>query len=262
MAKKLIIANWKAKPTSLKDAKRIFGDIKKGESKVNHKKVEVVVCPPYVYLAPLSLSLGNSKVKLGSQDVFRKDMPAAGGSYTGSVSGEMLRDLGVKYVIVGHSERREYSGETNEIINQKIKTALKNNLKVIFCIGEKNRDHKGDYLNFIKDQITEGLDKVPKKLFDDIVIAYEPIWAIGKSGREADNPDSVMQMVIYIRKVLTSIIGNDMALKTPIIYGAAVDSKNVTGFFENSGVQGLLVGHNSLVPKEFNSIIKTAGEVK
>lgn len=247
--KKLIIANWKNHPNSLREAKRIFSEVKKTAVKL--KKVETIICPPYVYLAEFGRATSD-KMRLGSQDISLQEK----GSHTGEISVAMLKSLGVKYVIVGHSERRAL-GETNEIINQKIKILLKNNLKVILCIGETERI-PGEYLQFIKQEIIEGFKGIPRKALKNVIIAYEPIWAIGKKGSYAAAPEDVLQMGIYIRKSLLDVAGKDLAHNIPLLYGASVDSKNTEKFFREGGIQGLLVGHQSLVPKEFNKILKVA----
>ena len=164
----MIIANWKMNPNSLNEAKKIFNKIKIVAEKL--KKVETVICPPFTYLSALRTT--------GAQDVFYEDK----GAYTGEISVKMLKNLGVKYVIIGHSERREI-GETDKIINKKIKTTLETGLKVVFCIGEKARDKDGQYLNFVKNQINKGLKDIPRKLFNNLIIAYEPVWAISSQKR-------------------------------------------------------------------------------
>lgn len=245
--KKIIIANWKMNPSSLKETKKIFDTIRKAASRL--KNVETVICPPFVYLNSLNprttLGLSKGSPWIGAQDLFWQES----GSYTGEISAKMLKNLGVQYVIIGHSERREYLKETNEMINKKIKTALKNNLKVIFCIGEKKRDSKGKYLSFIEEEILKGLKGIQKKLLNNLIIAYEPIWAIGKKTKQSDTPKDVFQMSMYIRKI---------AGKIPILYGGSVSPENAENFLCDTGIHGLLVGHKSLIPKDFNKILKIA----
>jgi triosephosphate isomerase len=246
--KKIIIANWKMNPQSLLEAKRIFNEIKKTAIKLS--KVKTIICPPFPYISNLK--------SLGAQDLFYEEK----GAYTGEISAGILKDLGVKYVIIGHSERREL-GETNEIVNKKIKTALKSGLKVIMCVGEKERDSEGEYLNFIKDQINEGLKGIPRKLLTNIIIAYEPVWAISShKSTKADNPESALRTAIFIRRMLLSIIGDQLARQVPILYGGSVDIKNAEQFLKEGGIQGLLVGSQSLIPKNFNEILKIADRIK
>lgn len=236
--KKIIIANWKMNPDSLNEAKKIFNKIKIAAEKL--KKVETIICPPFTYLSALRTT--------GAQDVFYEDK----GAYTGEISAKMLKDLGVKYVIIGHSERREM-GETNEIINKKIKASLKAGLKIIFCVGEKKRDGEDEYLNFVKNQINKGLKNIPKKFFKNLIIAYEPVWAISsQKGARADNPGSAFEIAVFIKRTLLQ--------KIPILYGGSVNPENARGFLEQSGMNGLLVGSQSLIPENFIKILKIANK--
>lgn len=250
--KKIIVANWKMSPASIKEAKKIFNDTKKTANKL--RKVETVICPPFVYLSELGhlVSKGTLSVRVGAQDVFWQE----NGSYTGEISVNMLKNLGAKYVILGHSERRQNLNETDEMVNKKIKTALKNDLKVVFCVGEKERDE--NYLRFIKNEIIEGLKNISRNLLDNLIIVYEPIWAIGKSGEEADTPENVFQMGIYIRRILLPLAGEKLSRNIPVLYGGSVDVKNCLGFLKEGNVQGLLVGRKSLNSKEFKEILKIA----
>lgn len=265
--KKLIVANWKMKPNSLKEAKKIFNEIKKVASKL--KKVDTVICPPFVYLPALGDSVSKQtwrlSLQVGAQDIFYENPPTGGGAFTGEISVMMIKNLGANYVIIGHSERRNPpagGGETNEIINKKIKTALKNNLKVIFCVGEQERDIEGNYLYFIKNEIEEGLKGISRKLFKNLIIAYEPTWAIGKKGEDADNSEDVFQMSIYIRRVLLGIVGKELSRTIFILYGGSVEPENAESLLKEGGMQGFLVGHASLVPKNFNKILKIAQNIK
>lgn len=266
--KKIIIANWKMNPLSLKEAKRIFNEIKRTASKM--LKVETVVCPPFVYLSSLGSRTSKWKFcfQVGAQDVFYED-PVGGGSFTGEISVKMLKNLGVKYVIVGHSERRDPpigGGETNEIINKKIKAVLGAGMKVIFCVGEKERDEEGEYLRFIKDEINEGLKGVQKKFFNPpaggLIFAYEPIWAISSNkGAHVDNPESALRIAIFIRRTIMEITDGQIARSVPILYGGSICPQNAEAFLKDGGMQGLLVGHESLNPKHFNEILKIANQI-
>ncbi len=255
MTKRTIIANWKMNPVSLKEARAIFNAIKKAA--VGMKKIETVVCPPFVYLNELKQK--GKGVKTGAQDIFWDDKKT---SYTGEVSAGMLKDAGVKYVIIGHSERREYLKETNETINKKIKTALKNGFKVVFCVGERSRAGGEDYLSFIRKEIEEGLRGVPRKFFKNLLIAYEPVWAIGKKASEADTPEDVLQMSIYMRRIILPFAGRDLARHFPVLYGGSVNQRNAEGFLRDAGIQGLLIGRESLIPGNFGEILKIAEQIK
>ncbi|PIS13470.1 MAG: triose-phosphate isomerase [Candidatus Tagabacteria bacterium CG09_land_8_20_14_0_10_41_14] len=263
MAKKFIVANWKMNPNSVKEAEALFIGVCKSAPKM--KNTEVVVCPPFVYLDRLSGIIHNAmpigrqakyknQINLGSQDVFWENR----GSYTGEISPLMLKDFGVKYVIVGHSERRKYLMANNEIINKKIKTALKNNLKVFFCVGEEERDEKGKYLKFLKEEIIEGFKKIPKDNLKNLFIVYEPIWAISSNkGAAADTPRNFLETSIYIRKILFFRFGRKVAHKVPILYGGSVDGKNARGFLEEGRADGILAGRAGLKVKSFVDILKS-----
>ncbi|MBU4353523.1 triose-phosphate isomerase [Patescibacteria group bacterium] len=279
--KKIIIANWKMNPLSLKEAKRIFNEIKRTARKM--LKVETVVCPPFVYLQALRRTVLRRAAKdgpslsLGAQDVFCENPPKVegGGAHTGEISAKMLKNLGVKYVIVGHSERRDPptglpaqagGGETNEIINKKIKAVLGAGMKVIFCVGEKERDEEGEYLRFIKDEINEGLKGVQKNFFNPpaggLIFAYEPIWAISSNkGAHVDNPESALRIAIFIRRTIMEIADGQIARSVPILYGGSICPQNAEAFLKDGGMQGLLVGHESLNPKHFNEILKIANQI-
>lgn len=255
--KKLIVANWKMNPNSLKKAKKIFSETKKTASRL--KNIKTVICPPFIYISNLKPARrqGGSQIsnlKIGAQDLFWKDK----GSYTGEISTAMLKNFGVKYVIVGHSERRKYQKETNAIVNKKTKIALENNLKVILCIGEKKRDSKRKYLSFVKEEITEGLRDIQLKYLKNLIIAYEPIWAIGERAKRADKPEDVFKMGIFIRKIILSVGGRKISKSVPILYGGSVDKTNSENFLKNGGIQGLLVGRSSLDFKRFKIILKKA----
>ncbi len=254
--KKLVVANWKMNPQTIEEANNIFSGIKRTAQKITG--VETVICPPFLYISAFKLK--DSLVKLGAQDAFWVNPLAGKGPYTGEISPDMLKMAGVKYVIIGHSERRENFGETNEMVNKKVKAALESGLKVILCVGEKERDHEHAYLRFIKTELEEGLRGIKKTNFKNLVIAYEPIWAIGKKGAEADSPESVLQMSIYIRRVLQPIVGKELTHDLPIIYGGSAEPVNAEAFLKEGKVQGFLVGHASLKPEQFNEILKIANE--
>jgi len=265
--KKYIIANWKMQPVTTREAEDVFDGIQKSAPKL--KNTEIVVCPPFVYLDALSKKLksyppearlakgGKLKVKLGAQDFFWEN-PPKGGSYTGEISVSMLKDFGIRYAIVGHSEERDYLNVTDEMINKKIKTALKAGIKIIFCAGEKERDEDGAYLKFIKKEIHEGLSKISKKDMENLIIAYEPIWAISSSkDAKADTPENLFEMSIYIRRVLFFKFGRKVSKETSILYGGSVDAKNARDFLEKGNVQGLLVGRASWKEKSFIDLLKS-----
>ncbi len=249
---KLIIANWKMNPQSIKEVETIFTNVSK--SIKNIKNTDIVICPPFPFLF-LKAKIKNKFIKLGSQDVFyEKD-----GSYTGEVSTSMLNNFGVEYILIGHSERRS-QGEGNEIINKKIITTLKAKMFPIFCIGEKERDNNGFYLSFIKQQIIEGLSNITKIQVKNIVIAYEPIWAIGANATREATSLEFIETRIYIKKIIADLYDIKTANEIKIIYGGSVNPLNARIFLEEGNADGLLVGRDSLNPKKFCSIINLASK--
>ncbi len=233
MRKSLIVANWKCNPTSLKKAESLFNSIKKGIK--GFRGVEVVICPPFLYLPILiKPSSAHQKVVFGGQSCFWEGK----GAFTGEVSPTMLKNLGCKYVIIGHSERRKYFYETETVINKKLKSALKNNLKPILCIDKIP-------------QIKKALKGITKKEVRKITFAYEPIWAIGTG--KTPTFDQAGKVNLSIKKLL--------GRKTVVLYGGSVNSKNAKGFISKSGFDGLLVGGASLKPREFVGIVKSVAEL-
>ncbi len=229
--KKLIIFNWKMNPASPKEAVTLFNSIPR-----KIKNSEIVVAAPFVYLNNLK-----SKIKLATQNVFWEDK----GAFTGEISPLMLKNMGVEYAIIGHSERRKYLNETDEMINKKVSASLKVGLKVILCVGEdlkiRNRSIKA-VKNFVKNQLKKDLKGIKNK---NLIIAYEPIWAIG-TGR-ACPPKDALEMTKFIKIIIN----------TKVIYGGSVDSKNIKDFVKYKEIDGALVGGASLKPKEVKRIIKS-----
>jgi len=248
MSKKIIIGNWKMNPLTLKEAEKLFSSVVKNLPKL--RKTEVVVCPPFLYLEKIKKI--SKKVSLGAQDAFWGDM----GAFTGEVSTEMLYEIGARHVILGHSERRAL-GETNELINKKIKSSLSSGLIPIVCVGEKERDNTHQYFKIVETQINECLKGVPKNSISKIVIAYEPIWAISSTVNRRDaTPQDASEMVIFIRKVLSDMSSPEVASSCRVIYGGSVDERDAGDFMENGGVDGLLPGRASLTAKKFVEIVK------
>lgn len=252
--KKIVIGNWKMNPKTAKDAEKLFSDVNKGLSGV--KKTEVAICAPFIYLEKIKKL--SKKISLGAQDAYGGDV----GAFTGEISSEMLANMGVKYVILGHSERRTL-GETNELINRKIKGALASGLLPVLCVGETTRDANHGYFNLVKIQIEECLRGISKNLIPKIIIAYEPVWALSSTAdrQDATAKDS-MEMAIFIRKVLSDISSPAVAQSMRIIYGGSVNEKDAGEFLEHGGVDGVLPGKVSLDAKKFIAIVKTAESLK
>lgn len=241
MKKKLIVANWKLNPTSQREAERLFESIRKGVEKI--KNAETVICPPFIYL------LLFNGLSLGAQDVFCENE----GAFTGEISPEMLKNAGVKYAIIGHSERRKHFKETDEIINKKIKKSLNVGLKPIFCIGENTGENKTVVL---ENQIEKGLEGVSAKDFVKIIIAYEPVWAIG-TGHNC-SIDATMGSILLIKKMILRLYGKKSASAVRVIYGGSVDGENAGLYLKETGADGLLVGSASLNAEEFMKIVMVA----
>jgi triosephosphate isomerase len=243
--KKLIVGNWKMNPVELSVAKKLAGDIKRGVRAV--KKTQTVICPPVVYLSSLA-SLPTQSLFLGVQDVFYEPY----GSYTGYVSFSQVLDFKVSHVIIGHSERRA-RGETDDMVNKKVRAVLGEGITAIVCIGEESRDKEGNYLLHLKRQILHALTDISKKSFDRVVIAYEPIFSIGAA--QAMNPREIHEVTIYIKKILRDAYGA-LADSVRILYGGAVDTVSAPEIVRDGFVDGLLIGRASLKAKDFVQIIK------
>jgi triosephosphate isomerase len=246
MSKPILVANWKNYPDSLQKASLILNGLAKKASL--YKKLATVIAPPVAYFESASKRV-KSYASLGSQDIFF----GIEGTYTGAITPDILKSFGVKHVIIGHSERRSL-GETSPVVAAKLKTALRAGLVPIICIGEDTHDPDGAYFEFLREELKMSLEGVRRR--DDaqkLIIAYEPVWAIGKKAKDAMQPEDLAQMVIFIKKVLTEIFGRESAEKIPVLYGGSVDPSNAQGLI-GAGVKGFLVGRASLDPKSFAAI--------
>ena len=239
-------------PLSLMEAEKLFEKVSKNISRI--KNTEIIICPPFSYLEKLRKL--SRTIKLGAQDAFWGET----GAFTGEISGEMLYGLGVRYVILGHSERRTL-GENNETINKKIKSSLASGLRPILCVGENLRDENHGYFNLVKTQLEECLVGVSRNLVSKIIIAYEPIWAISSTADRRDaTPEDSKEMAIFIRKILSDKFGGESA-KIKIIYGGSANEKDAESFLRNGGVDGLLPGRASLNAEKFLQIVKIAEKI-
>ena len=242
-------------PRTSREAKILSRSIS-AETK-NFKNCEVVIAPPFIYMDLIS------GVKLGAQDVFWEKS----GPYTGEVSAGQLKFCGVKFVIVGHSERRTL-GETNEEINKKIKIILENGMRAVLCVGEREKEKDVAFPAIIQEELKEGLKNVKKNLLKNLIVVYEPVWAISTTkvqgvirSPRADNPKNVFEMSVLIRRELLKMFGKKIAFSIPILYGGSVDEKNAADFVSTGKVDGLLVGGASLNSKKFSTIIKRVSEI-
>ena len=215
--------------------------------------VQVCVCPSFTSLAKASELVEQSEVLLGAQNM--NSEPS--GAYTGEVSAEMLRDLYVNFVILGHSERRQFYGETNQSINEKILATIENNLKPIYCIGESLEEREnGKTLEVVRKQVREGLENFPSQAIENLVLAYEPIWAIG-TGKTATD-EMAQEVHSDIRKVLAGMFGDVAASSIRILYGGSMKPENAPGLLAQEDVDGGLIGGASLNAKSFIGIVEAA----
>lgn len=245
MRKKIIAGNWKMN-LDINESKQLIENIKNSEF---DKKKEVIIFPPYVSLQLAEEELKDTDIRLGAQNLCQYD----DGAYTGEISAKMLKALGVDSVLVGHSERRTIFSENDQVINTKVKQGLENNLRVVLCLGEsEDIREEAKHEDFVREQILKGLDKIEAKI-GQLIIAYEPIWAIG-TGKTCD-PKDAEKMCKFIRDQLASLYGQEFAEKTRILYGGSVKPENAKELLEKENIDGALVGGASLDSKKFLDII-------
>lgn len=246
MRKKIIAGNWKMNNT-ISEAENFVSSI---IDRINVDDVDVVICPNFVCLETVGNLLDGKKVSLGAQNVYFEEK----GAYTGEVSADMLVSAFVDYTIVGHSERRTYFGETDEDVNKKVKILLSRDIKPIICVGETlEQREEGKHLNLVKMQVINALKDIDEKsVSEKVVIAYEPIWAIG-TGKTATAGEA-NEMCKFIRSVIAEIYSEKVAQKVRIQYGGSVNSKNASEILNMSDIDGALVGGASL-KEDFVSIV-------
>lgn len=247
----IIAGNWKMN-TTLSTAITLVRELKEGLEAISG--VEKVICPPFISLAVIKEILAGSSIKLGAQNMYFEEK----GAYTGEISPLMLKEL-CQYVIIGHSERRQYFGETDEMINKKLKAVLKFGLNPIFCIGEKLEEREaGRTKEVVTEQILKGLKGIEDP--GGLVIAYEPVWAIG-TGKPACGEDA-NEVIGFIRSLLSELFGKELGQAIRIQYGGSVNKENIAEFILQPEIDGALVGGASLNPEEFISIVKQTAEIK
>lgn len=244
----LIAGNWKMNMTVNQAASLVLKirDAIKGAN-----NVEVIVAPPFTALHHINYLLADTSIKLCGQDVFWEKS----GAYTGEISPEMLKDVGCRYVIIGHSERRQYFHETDETVNKKILASLKEGLKPILCVGETlEQRENGKTIEIIKKQTSEGLKNIGNGQMKDVTIAYEPVWAIG-TGKTAA-PEQAEEVHYAIRELLHEIFDREALKQTRIIYGGSVKPNNIDNIMAEPNIDGALVGGASVSAEEFSRIVK------
>lgn len=252
MKKPLVVGNWKLNPVAITDAQTLARAVAT-KTKRYAPAVDVVVAPPFPFLSEVARTLKKHAVQLGAQDVFFEES----GPHTGEVSAGMLQDIGVQYVIVGHSERRA-RGETDEVVAQKTIAALRRRLTPIVCIGEHARDARGDFYTVVAKQLAASLQGVSSAQVAKLVIAYEPVWAIsaGDGKGKTATPEDVEEMALFIFKELAKHYNRTTARRVRLLYGGSVNPQNAPALGTIENIGGFLVGGASLRPDDFAAIVK------
>jgi triosephosphate isomerase len=248
MRRKLIAGNWKMNLTS-QEAYRLACELKNNIG--SYDRVDTVICPPFTALASAREAISGSRIKLGAQNIHWEQK----GAYTGEISPAMLKDSGCEYVIIGHSERRHIMKETDQMINKKIRAAIKNGLTPILCIGELLEEReRGITFEVVANQLDRAIEGLSFGDIAKIVIAYEPVWAIG-TGKTA-TPQQAQEVQSFIRGILERLIQKDLSASMKILYGGSVTPENIKGLMQMPDLDGALVGGASLKADSFTKIVK------
>jgi triosephosphate isomerase len=250
MRKKLVVGNWKmytTRDSAVKLARDVAAHV------TPDRRTQVILCPPFPYLAALHDAIEGTPVLLGAQNCYH----ATEGAFTGEVSPKMLLDVGCKYVILGHSERRRVLGESSQYINRKVLCAVEAGLKVIVCAGEtKEERNAGQAQAVVEEQLRESLKGFDRSRLDDLVLAYEPVWAIG-TGVNA-SPQQAQDMHVTVRRKVADVIGEEKSQELLILYGGSVKPENAVALMGQPDVDGVLVGGASLKADQFLAIYNAA----
>ena len=256
MRKLIIAGNWKMYKT-IGEAIDLANGIKRELFELSSEDIDIVLCPPFTTLSEVAEVIADSNIALGAQDMYWQEV----GAFTGEVSPLMLKDAGCKFVIIGHSERRQFFAETNESVNNKIKAALKHDLIPIVCVGESLKEREaGETFKVLDDHIQNGLKGISEVDMLKLVIAYEPVWAIG-TGKTA-TPAQAQEAQIYIREILVKLYNKAVAAEVRIQYGGSVKPENIIELMQQPDVDGALVGGASLKAESFSEIVKKASQVE
>lgn len=250
MAKSLIVANWKMNPATYKEAKVLLDASRRAAD--NAKNISIVVAPPSLYLRELRSSYKGKRIAFAAQNAHFEKM----GSHTGDISPAQIKDSKIPYVIIGHAERRA-AGESDELIRRKIAAALDEKLIPILCIGETQRNQEGDHYVYVRAQIGAAFADVQPAKVSNVIVAYEPVWAIG-----SDKPMSereMHEMAIFIRKTIVGMHGS-AGMNIKILYGGAIDETNAASMLRNGEVDGLLVGRASTNAAKFKALVEAVSE--
>ena len=251
---KMIIGNWKMNPVTVVEGEKIIKFVQK--TLASFKYTKVAVCPQSLHVGMLQKNLSKGKLIYGAQNCSAEDT----GSFTGQVSPASLKKVGVTMVILGHSESR-ISGDTPELVGHKVVAVLRNGITPVVCVGERVRDDAGAFFAEVESQLRSALKAVPRTDGGRIIIAYEPVWAIGARASRPATPEDLQEMIIYIRKTLVSLFGRETAFLIPILYGGSADATNAEAFLTRGGADGLLVGRASLDAKLFAQMLAIAEQI-
>ena len=247
MRKNIVAGNWKMN-NDLAQTQELLADLKK--QMVGEPAATVMVAPTYTNLYPAFEALKNTPIIVAAQNMHQN----ANGAYTGEISAAMLKSVGVETVILGHSERRAYFKESNELLAEKVNTALENDMTVIFCFGEELEDRKADkHFDLVESQLKESLYHLSKESWKNIILAYEPVWAIGTG--ETASPEQAQEMHAFIRKSIADAYGSEIADEVSILYGGSVKPANAKEIFAKEDVDGGLIGGASLKAEDFLAIV-------
>ncbi len=250
MRKNVIAGNWKMN-NDLNASIRLISELKKELSDKN-PNVKIIICPPFTSLETASALIKDSIIELGAQNMYSEES----GAFTGEISPNMLVSVGCKYVILGHSERRTIFNEPNQLINKKIKAAVKNNLAPIFCVGETLSEREnGITFKVVEQQITEGLEGLSETELQNLIIAYEPVWAIG-TGRNA-TPEQAQEVHKFIRELISKLYSSSFAANITIQYGGSVKPENSIELMSQPDIDGALVGGACLKADSFIKIVES-----
>lgn len=250
MRRKFIAGNWKMNKTN-QEARELVEGLKKELSGIN--TLDIVVCPPFTALSEVSSIIKDTNIDLGAQNMYFEEK----GAFTGEISPLMLKNVGCKYVILGHSERRGIFGEKSDLVEKKVVSAFSHGLIPILCVGETLEEREaGNTFNIVESELRNELKNLSKEQVNTIVIAYEPIWAIG-TGKSATSSDA-KQVIDFIRDILKDMFDEEVSQNVRILYGGSVKPDNISSFMKEDTIDGALVGGASLKVDSFSKIVKGA----
>ena len=245
MRKKIVAGNWKMNK-NLAETETLLSELK---SKLGETSADIIVAPTFVNLYGASQALKDTTINVAAQNMHQ----AENGAFTGEIAAGMLKNIGIETVILGHSERRAYFGETDALLAEKVNTAIKHNMRIIFCFGEELEDRKsGNHFAVVESQLKNGLFHIAAENWGNVVLAYEPVWAIGTG--ETASPEQAQEMHAFIRTTIAKAFDNDIADQVSILYGGSVKPNNAEEIFAKEDVDGGLIGGASLDAESFSAI--------